>query len=84
MPLAQREPASAAPRRDDVAAREELNRVLSKLSDRERFVVVATQGEGVSYADVAARLGKSVQAVKKMASRAAIRLRSPAIGATRA
>lgn len=76
VPLARLDRDSRAQPRDDVEVREELSRLLSMLSERERFVVVATKGEGISYDDVAARLGKSVQAVKKMASRAAIRLRS--------
>jgi len=64
---------------DVVAAREELAQLLDTLSADERYVLVAAKGEGVGYAELAARLGKSVDAVKKMASRATLRLRATSL-----
>ena len=64
---------------DAVANSEQLGQLLGTLSDAERYVLVAARAEGVPYPEIAARLGKSVQAVKKMASRASLRLRSAAL-----
>lgn len=75
------EPACAprAAATDCVAEREHLARILGELSDCERFVLVSAQSEGVGYPELAARLGKSVEAVRKIASRAAQRLRSASL-----
>jgi RNA polymerase sigma-70 factor, ECF subfamily len=66
---------------DAVAEREQLAQVLDGLSADERHVLVCAKGEGVGYAELAAQLGKSVDAVKKMASRAVQRLRAEALAA---
>jgi len=57
------------------AGTEELVLALEALSPGERRVLVATRLEGAVYADVAAGLGKSVVAIRQMASRAMRRLR---------
>jgi RNA polymerase sigma-70 factor, ECF subfamily len=59
-----------------VADRERLRRVLEDLSPEERYVLVSAKMEGRGYPELAAHLGKSVDAVKKLASRAMQRLRS--------
>lgn len=67
---------------DRLADRERLTRVLDALSPAERQVLVASKVEGIGYGELASRLGKSVDAVKKMASRAMQRARvapSPAM-----
>jgi DNA-directed RNA polymerase specialized sigma24 family protein len=51
-------------------------RVLERLSAEERHVLVAAKLEGAGYAELARDLGKSVAAVKKLASRAMQRLRA--------
>jgi len=65
--------------RDIVADREQVSLLLGELSDGERYVLLAAKGEGASYAELAARLGKSVDAVKKMASRTLQRLQHAAL-----
>jgi RNA polymerase sigma-70 factor (ECF subfamily) len=68
---------------DDVrlAERERVEELLRDLSPEERYVLVSAKIEGVGYAELALQLGKSVDAVKKMASRALQRLRAaPAPG----
>jgi RNA polymerase sigma-70 factor (ECF subfamily) len=59
-----------------MAAREQLDRALVALSAEERFVLVSSRIDGVGYPELAARLGKSADAVKKMASRATQRIRA--------
>jgi RNA polymerase sigma-70 factor (ECF subfamily) len=61
-----------------VANREQLARLLDGLSAEERYVVVSARVEGIGHTELAEHLGKSVDAVKKMASRALGRLRSVA------
>ena len=61
---------------DEVADREQLSQILGALSAEERHVLVSTKVEGIGYPELAAHLGKSVDAVKKMASRAMQRLRN--------
>lgn len=56
--------------------RELLGRALAALSADERRVLVASKLEGVGYPEIAARLGKSAVAVRKLASRAMRRLRA--------
>jgi RNA polymerase sigma-70 factor (ECF subfamily) len=60
-----------------VAAEDALG-ALAQLSEVERYVLVSAKLEGRSYADLARELGRTVVAVKKMASRAMQRLRSGA------
>jgi RNA polymerase sigma-70 factor (ECF subfamily) len=73
----ERTPDAPAPTAGDaVSDREQLARLLDVLSTEERHVLVCAKGEGIGYAELAAELGKSVDAVKKMASRAVQRLRA--------
>jgi RNA polymerase sigma-70 factor (ECF subfamily) len=55
---------------------ESAGEVLARLTEIERHVIVSTKVEGREYAEVAGELGKSVDAVKKLASRALAKLRS--------
>ncbi|HPG28400.1 MAG TPA: sigma-70 family RNA polymerase sigma factor [Myxococcota bacterium] len=64
-----------------VADRQEVEFLLDILSPEERYVVVASKMEGIGYPELADQLGKSVDAVKKMASRALQRIRSEASSA---
>ena len=64
------------PSRDGVSQRDELQGLLEGLSAEERHVLVRAKGEGVGYAELAAQLGKSIDAVKQIASRATRRLRT--------
>lgn len=57
-----------------VGDREQVDRLLGGLSAEERFVVLSAKVEGRGYAELAEQLGKSVEAVRKMASRALRRL----------
>ena len=59
-----------------VAASEQAGQMLAELSDVERYVLVAAKVHGHEYAELARELGKSVAAVKKLASRAMQRLRA--------
>ncbi len=68
--------AIAATAADGMLEREALARVLEPLSADERYVLVSAKAEGVSYQELAVQLGKSVDAVKQMASRAMRRLRA--------
>jgi RNA polymerase sigma-70 factor (ECF subfamily) len=54
---------------------EEADRLLAELSPEERHILVSAKVEGTGYAELARDLGKSVDAVKKLASRAMQRLR---------
>ena len=65
--------------RDEVADREQLGQILEGLSTEERYVLVSAKVEGIGYPELAARLDKSVDAVKKMASRAMQRLRAASL-----
>ncbi len=62
--------------RDEVADRELLGQILDSLSAEERYVLVSAKVEGIAYSKLARDLGKSADAVKKMASRALQRLRA--------
>lgn len=64
--------------RDEVSERDELVHLLEGLSADEQHVLVRAKGEGAGYAEIAAQLGKSIDAVKQIASRAARRLRASA------
>jgi RNA polymerase sigma-70 factor (ECF subfamily) len=59
-----------------IVDRERLGQVLDALTNEERFILVAAKIEGIGYPELAAGLGKSVEAVKKMISRALQRLRA--------
>jgi len=61
-----------------LAGREEVAQVLGLLSPEERYVVVSAKVGDVGYAELARHLGKSGDAVKKMASRAMRRMRATA------
>jgi RNA polymerase sigma-70 factor (ECF subfamily) len=66
--------------------RERVDQLLGALSPEERYVVLSAKVEGIGYAELAEHLGKSVDAVKQMASRAIRRLHAgtapePAFGA---
>lgn len=50
--------------------------VLEQLSPVERFVLLSNKVDGQTYSEIARELGKSVVAVKKLASRALQRLRA--------
>jgi RNA polymerase sigma-70 factor (ECF subfamily) len=60
--------------------REAVDLLLDKLSPEERFVVLAAKVAGIGYPELADHLGKSVDAVKKTASRAIQRMRAEASG----
>jgi len=55
--------------------------LLAALTREERLVVMASQLEGVRYAELARQLDRSTAAVRQMASRAIRRLRGGAVGA---
>jgi RNA polymerase sigma-70 factor (ECF subfamily) len=77
IPMENHEPRAEYPGSENrLADREQLGQVLASLSADERFVVVSSKLDGVGYSELAAQLGKSVDAVKKMASRATQRLRA--------
>lgn len=76
VPLGDRDPASERGRTDDVVAgRDAVLKVLEGLSPEERYVVLSARVDGIGYAELAEHLGRSVAAVKKMASRAVRRAR---------
>ncbi|MFQ5697872.1 MAG: RNA polymerase sigma factor [Myxococcota bacterium] len=60
----------------EAADRESVEQVLEQLSSEERFVLVSAKMAGRSYAELGRELGKSADAVKKLASRAMQRLRA--------
>lgn len=73
------EAASAQPTSEALAADlEEAELLLDTLSPDERYIVVAAKVGGIGYPELADHLGKSVDAVKKMASRAIQRIRAEA------
>jgi RNA polymerase sigma-70 factor (ECF subfamily) len=77
VPIGEREPlAERSGSEEQVAAREVLGQTLAALSREERYVLVSSKLEGVGYPELAAQLGKSVEAVRKLASRALQRLRA--------
>jgi RNA polymerase sigma-70 factor (ECF subfamily) len=77
VPIGDREPPAERPGSEDqVGDREVLGQALAALSRDERYVVVSSKLEGVGYPELAVQLGKSVEAVRKLASRALQRLRS--------
>lgn len=60
---------------DRLANRERVDLLLQHLSPEERYVLVAAKVGDIGYPDLADDLGKSVVAVRKLASRAMQRLR---------
>ncbi len=75
-----RQEADAERRLDEI---NQARSLLAQLSAEERRVLVSAKVEGVAYAELARELGKSVDAVKKLASRAMQRLRETAGGGPR-
>jgi RNA polymerase sigma-70 factor, ECF subfamily len=68
----------------ELADRDELRHALAGLSPGERYVLVSAKVGGEEYSEVAERVGKSTDAVKKVASRAMQRIRSSqALGSAR-
>lgn len=77
IPLEDREPREMSAGSDDrLADRERLRTVLDALSADERYVLFSSRLEGIAYPELSARLGKSAEAVRQMASRATRRLRA--------
>lgn len=66
---------------DALAEHDQLRQLLDGLSPEERHILICAKGEGADYAEIATQLGKSVDAVKKIASRALQRLRSASLAA---
>jgi RNA polymerase sigma-70 factor, ECF subfamily len=58
---------------------EELGHTLALLSTEERHILVSSKLEGIGYPEIAVQLGKSAEAVRKMASRALQRLRAASL-----
>ena len=81
VPIEGREPRAETTASDaQLVGRELVERMLQSLSPEERYIVVSAKVEGVGYPELARHLGKSADAVKKMASRAIQKLRSSALG----
>ncbi len=59
-----------------ISARQHASGLLARLSSIETYVLVAAKVEGRGYAEIARELGKSVVAIKKVASRAMTRMRA--------
>ena len=79
LPIEDWEPSADLPASDDVVSeRQEVSQLLHALSPEERYVVLSSKVVGIGYPELAEHLGKSVDAVKKMASRAIRRLRAEA------
>ncbi len=77
VPIGGQEPSGNWDRRSDgVADRDEVTQILGALSAEERHVLIAAKVEGLAYPELAIELGKSVDAVKKLASRTLQRVRS--------
>ncbi len=64
---------------DEIADHDQLLHLFAGLSEAEREILIAAKLEGVGYAELAVRKGKSVVAVKKMISRALQRARCNAL-----
>lgn len=73
--LEARDIASGSPGIERVLAdREDLGDALDALTPEERYVLVSFKIDGREYSELAVRLGKSVDAIRKMASRAMQRI----------
>lgn len=81
--IEERDPCTLEPGSDHVLEdRERVALLLDALSPEERYVVLSSKVEGIGYSELAEHLGKSVDAVKKVASRAIQRLRAAEHGDT--
>lgn len=69
---------SASDGEQSLPIRCDLARLMSGLSSEEQYVLYSAKLTGSDYREIAADLGKSVDAIKKMASRAMQKLRSRA------
>lgn len=70
------DPCSSQPAAEVEATHRELaDQLLHRMSHEERYIVLSAKVEGIDYRELADHLGKSVDAVKKMASRAIQRVR---------
>jgi RNA polymerase sigma-70 factor (ECF subfamily) len=79
VPLETRDvPCEARDAESELADRQELGRLLAGLRPGERDLLVAAKLGGAGYVELATRTGRSVDAVKKIASRAMARVRSSA------
>lgn len=79
LPIEDWEPSADVPASEDlVSERQEASRLLHALSPEERYIVLSAKVVGIGYPELAEHLGKSVDAVKKVASRAIRRLRAEA------
>ena len=77
VPIGDREPcAHWTGSEEQLGDRERLGQALAILSREERYVLVSSKLAGVGYPELAAQLGKSAEAVRKLASRAMQRLRA--------
>ena len=77
VPIEDREPAAGRSNSEErLGDREALGQALAGLSGEERHILVSSKLEGIGYPELAAQLGKSVEAVRKTASRTLQRLRA--------
>jgi len=82
VPIEDRDPRTDHPGSEErLADREQIGQLIETLSPEERYVVLSAKVEGIGYPELAEHLGKSVDAVKKMVSRAVQRLRATALEA---
>jgi RNA polymerase sigma-70 factor, ECF subfamily len=80
VPIEGREPIAARSNSEEwLGDREVLGQTLAALSGEERHILVSSKLEGVGYRELAVQLGKSVEAVRKTASRTLQRLRAAPI-----
>src|SRR3990172_1774465 len=71
VPIDEREPrALGSNSEQQLGDREALARALDALSGEERHILVSSKLGGIGYPELAAQLGKSAEAVRKVASRA--------------
>ncbi|MFQ5416270.1 MAG: RNA polymerase sigma factor [Myxococcota bacterium] len=76
VPIEDRDPRTERPGSEEqLVDREQIDQLLHALSPEERYVVLSAKVDGIGFPELAEHLGKSVVAVKKMASRAIQRLR---------
>ena len=77
VPFEEREPRAECSNSEEwLGDCEVLGQALAGLSGEERHILVSSKLEGIGYPELAARLGKSAEAVRKTASRALQRLRA--------
>jgi RNA polymerase sigma-70 factor (ECF subfamily) len=83
VPMGEREPLAERTSSEEwLGDCEAVGRALASLSREERQILVSSKVEGVGYPELAAQLGKSVCAVRKVASRALQRLRTASLPLT--